>query len=85
MYPFPEHDLKEKMERYHALHEVVWVQEEPINMGPWFYMESRIRPLIGDLPLRYVGRPERSSPAEGTHLAFQEEQERIIKEACTPV
>lgn len=85
LYPFPEHDLKEKMERYPALHEVVWVQEEPINMGPWFYMESRIRPLIGDLPLRYVGRPERSSPAEGTHLAFQEEQERIIKEACTPV
>jgi len=41
LYPFPERELKEKINRFPALSEVVWVQEEPANMGPWAYMELR--------------------------------------------
>jgi len=42
-----------------------------------------LKNLIGELPLRYVGRPERSSPAEGAHIAYKEEQERIIQQALS--
>ncbi len=51
-------------------------------MGAWFYMEPRLRELTsGDLPVRYVGRPERASPAEGSADLHAEEQARIIAAA----
>jgi 2-oxoglutarate dehydrogenase E1 component len=64
------------------LHEVVWAQEEPRNMGAWSYMEPRLRELLpGGVTLRYVGRPERASPAEGYPAAHAAEQQRIVEEA----
>jgi len=61
---------------------VIWCQEEPRNMGAWTYVESRLRQLFGDgVTLRYVGRPDRASPAEGYPAAHAHEQERIVREA----
>ena len=67
---------------YPSLAEVVWVQEEPRNMGAWNYLESRMRAILPqNVNLKYVGRPERASPAEGYPAAHTAEQKRIVEEA----
>ena len=51
-------------------------------MGAWAYMGPRLRDLIEDeLPVRYIGRPERSSPAEGSPYRHAEEQAAIVRAA----
>jgi 2-oxoglutarate dehydrogenase complex dehydrogenase (E1) component-like enzyme len=68
--------------RYPALEELVWVQEEPRNMGAWNYLASKLRELAPpDVEVGYVGRPERASPAEGYPAAHSAEQARIIRQA----
>lgn len=82
LYPFPEEELKDVISRYGRVKEMVWVQEEPQNMGAWTYMEPRLRALTdGRVPVRFIGRPERSSPAEGLPDVHNIEQDRIIREA----
>jgi len=62
----------------------VWVQEEPKNMGAWTFVSPRLRASTGNqLTVRYLGRPERASPAEGYHQAHTEEQGRIVSEVLT--
>ncbi|RXJ00319.1 2-oxoglutarate dehydrogenase E1 component [Anaerobacillus alkaliphilus] len=81
LYPFPKEKVKEVMLRFPALEEVVWVQEEPQNMGAWSYMNLKIRSVAPEhLKIKYVGRPYRSSPAEGDPTAHKVEQKRIIAE-----
>ncbi|MCS6879889.1 MAG: 2-oxoglutarate dehydrogenase E1 component [Oscillochloridaceae bacterium] len=83
LYPFPEEQLKSALERYPQVQEVVWLQEEPQNMGAWSYIAPKLRALLPPtLPLRYVGRPESASPAEGIHSAHVVEQQRILREAA---
>ena len=81
LYPFPAVEVAAVIAEYPALEEVVWTQEEPRNMGAWHFVERRLRDLVGDLPLRYVGRPERASPAEGFADVHEREQKRIVAEA----
>ncbi len=82
LYPFPEQQLQAVIASYPWLHEVVWLQEEPRNMGAWSYMEPRLRALIGDrVPLRYIGRPEHASTAEGQADAHALAQARIVEAA----
>lgn len=80
LYPFPERSLRGLITGSAKLREIVWVQEEPRNMGAWGYMEPRLRELT-ELPVRYIGRPERSSPAEGSPDAHKAEQQRILRSA----
>ena len=64
------------------LTEIVWAQEEPRNMGAWFYVAPRLAPLVPPgASLEYVGRPDRASPAEGYPDAHSAEQARIVQEA----
>src|SRR5881296_3485725 len=82
MYPFPAPDLEELIGRYPRLTEIVWVQEEPRNMGPQKFMLPLLRELVGaDVTIRDIGRPEHSSPAEGYPAAHQAEQARIVAAA----
>jgi 2-oxoglutarate dehydrogenase E1 component len=81
LYPFPEAELTQLLEKYHRASEVVWVQEEPRNMGAWPFLQ-RVR-LPADL--RYIGRPESASPAEGWMESHLAEQRRIISEALQGV
>jgi 2-oxoglutarate dehydrogenase E1 component len=68
--------------RYPEADEIVWVQEEPRNMGPWTYIEPKLREIAPpQSEVTYVGRPERASPAEGYPAAHAAEQNRIIREA----
>ena len=85
LYPWPHEALVRIVDSYPAWEEVVWAQEEPKNMGAWTYVAPRLRATIGNAPLiRYVGRPERASPAEGYGAAHSAEQKRIIAEVLAP-
>jgi 2-oxoglutarate dehydrogenase E1 component len=79
LYPFPADELTALLAR-HPRAEVVWVQEEPRNMGAWSFIATRLREISGETP-RYIGRPERASPAEGFAADHEREQNRIIAEA----
>lgn len=82
LYPYPEDGLRAVLGRYPALREVVWAQEEPMNMGAWGFVRERLRSLLPPtVELRYVGRPDRASPAEGYPSAHASEQARIVGEA----
>ncbi|HEY3060293.1 MAG TPA: 2-oxoglutarate dehydrogenase E1 component [Chloroflexota bacterium] len=81
LYPLPADELTAALERYHNVHEVIWLQEEPRTMGAWPFLAPRLAALVGErAKLRYVGRPERASPAEGWAEAHAAEQRRIISE-----
>ena len=84
LYTFPWNELREVLPRYGKATDLMWVQEEPLNMGAWRYLEAKLRELLSEghpMELHYVGRPERASPAEGYPAAHLAEQGRIIREA----
>ena len=82
LYPFPTSEIAELIKRYPKVAEIVWVQEEPRNMGPQKFMKPQLRELVGpDVAVRDIGRPERSSPAEGYPAAHAAEQARIVTAA----
>jgi 2-oxoglutarate dehydrogenase E1 component len=85
LYPWPGDALASLVDAYPNVEEVVWAQEEPKNMGAWSYVAPQLRVATGNmLTIRYVGRPERASPAEGYKEAHDAEQKRIVQEALTP-
>ena len=80
--PFPAEALQKTLANYAGAREVVWVQEEPLNMGAWGYMAPQLADLTGTrFELNVIARPARSSPATGFSDLFQFEQERIIEDA----
>ena len=82
LYSFPEMELRHTFEKYAGLKELVWAQEEPRNMGAWYYLEDRLKAILPQgVALSYAGRPERASPAEGYPAAHLAEQKRIVAEA----
>jgi len=82
LYPFPGTEIGEYARRYPNLKEVVWVQEEPRNMGARKFVLPKIREVLPpSVTLTDVSRPERSSPAEGYPAAHKAEQERIVAAA----
>ena len=82
LYPFPKEALEGLLERYPKLERLIWVQEEPLNMGAWNYLRPRLRQLTEErYPLQYVGRPESSSPAEGSSTAYRGNQQALIEQA----
>jgi 2-oxoglutarate dehydrogenase E1 component len=82
--PWPK-DLSKIVDMYPNVEEVVWAQEEPKNMGAWTYVQPRLRASIGTMPmLRYIGRPERSSPAEGHNADHVAMQAKIVADVLTP-
>jgi 2-oxoglutarate decarboxylase len=82
LYTFPAPEMREILSRYSAMTELVWAQEEPRNMGAWRYVEEKIRDVMpAGVKLRYAGRPERASPAEGYPQAHATEQKRIVADA----
>ncbi|MBA3968664.1 MAG: 2-oxoglutarate dehydrogenase E1 component, partial [Gemmatimonadetes bacterium] len=82
LYPFPADALSEMIASFPALQEILWVQEEPRNMGAWSFVDPHLRTLAGDrLQIGYAGRPERASPAVGSSERHKLEQERIVAQA----
>jgi 2-oxoglutarate dehydrogenase E1 component len=82
LYPFPGDEIAAVIDGFPNLREIVWAQEEPRNMGAWTYAAPRLVQIArGRFPLRYAGRPERASPAEGHASRHVAEQNRIVHEA----
>jgi 2-oxoglutarate decarboxylase len=82
LYPFPERQILELMGRYPNLNEILWVQEEPRNMGARAHMFPRLMQIMPqEMHFGYVGRPERASPGEGYPAAHIDEQNRIVTTA----
>ena len=82
LYPFPEGDVRELIASYPNLEEVLWVQEEPRNLGARAHMFPRLMQILPDeLEFGYVGRPERASSGEGYPAAHTAEQNRILATA----
>ena len=77
LYPFPLDHLMDVLDKYAQADETLWVQEEPRNMGAWLFIERQLR---GKRNLRYAGRPEAASPAEGWADAHNAEQRRIVNQ-----
>jgi 2-oxoglutarate dehydrogenase E1 component len=82
LYPFPEVALRVALGGYSQLEEVVWLQEEPENMGAWEFARPLLEALIGDRwPLRYIGRARTASPSEGSATWHQLNQKALVEQA----
>ncbi len=81
-YPFPKRQIADELNRFANAMDIVWVQEEPENMGGWCFMESRLLKLLAaGRRLRYAGRAPSASPATGSHTIHQMEQRQLLKDA----
>jgi 2-oxoglutarate dehydrogenase E1 component len=79
LYPWPEEALADVLSRYPLASEVVWVQEEPENMGAWSYVHGRLHRLLRDrYDLSHVSRAESASPATGSAAVHQLENEDLL-------
>jgi 2-oxoglutarate dehydrogenase E1 component len=81
LYPFPKVALGEVVEAYRSAQDIVWLQEEPENMGAWEFMRPLLEEMIGDRPLRYIGRARSSSPSEGSAAWHQLNQKALVEQA----
>jgi 2-oxoglutarate dehydrogenase E1 component len=82
LYPFPGTALHEVLTQYTSVRDVVWLQEEPENVGAWEFMRPRLDELIADrCPLRYVGRTRSASPSEGSAAWHQLNQKALVEQA----
>ncbi|MBX3027895.1 2-oxoglutarate dehydrogenase E1 component [bacterium] len=81
LYPFPAAEIAAALAPFGAASEVCWAQEEAWNMGAWHFVHQRLLPLIGERPLRYIGRDEAASPATGSYKIHQAEQADIVDRA----
>ena len=78
LYPLPEAGIESALARFPNASDVVWAQEEPINMGPWWYIAQKLPPLLGRRTLRYAGRDDAASPAAGSYALHQREQSALL-------
>ena len=83
LYPFPEPELQKELDRHAEAREIVWVQEEPANMGAMFYVMPRLRRVSSGRPVFSVKRSASPSPATGSAKAHEMEQKTLITLAFT--
>ena len=82
LYPWPKDGLEAVLAHYPAAEEVVWLQEEPENMGAWNFAHSRLHRLLrGTHSLRHVSRAESASPASGSAALHRLELEDLMVRA----
>jgi 2-oxoglutarate dehydrogenase E1 component len=81
MYPFSD-ALAKELRPYDPGTPIRWVQEEPRNMGAWYFINTRVEEMIGDRhPLSVASRAESASPATGSHSAHELEQRMLMDDA----
>ena len=82
LYPTRASEILEILAPYENTTDLVWCQEEPWNMGAWYYVRARVPDVIeGHFRLRCVARPESASPATGSHAAHKLEQQLLMEAA----
>ncbi len=85
LYPWPRKSLFQQLNRYPNA-EIVWVQEEPANMGAWFFVYPRLLAMFDKFGGKnkrptYIGRTAAASPATGFAKVHKQEQDEIIERA----
>jgi len=83
MYPFPEQEVIAEFDRHGKHADIVWVQEEPANMGAMFNMLPRLKRIAGERPVLSVKRSSSPSPATGSTKAHEVEQKTLLTLAFT--
>jgi len=85
LYPLPRTEITAALESHPNAREVIWVQEEPRNMGPFFYVVPRLEQLVEarGLRLRSIKRSASASPATGSAKAHELEQKTLLSLAFT--
>ncbi len=83
MYPFPEAQLVAAIGQHPAATDIVWVQEEPANMGALWYVLPRLRRISGERPVFSIKRSASASPATGSAKAHEMEQKTLLTLAFT--
>jgi 2-oxoglutarate dehydrogenase E1 component len=78
LYPWPEAEIQAAIDQHMGAHEIVWVQEEPGNMGPLSYVMPRLKRIVGHRALTSVKRTSSASPATGSAKAHDIEEKAII-------
>jgi 2-oxoglutarate dehydrogenase E1 component len=78
LYPWPEAELSSELQRHSNAQEIVWVQEEPANMGALWFVKPRLKRIAGDRPVLSVKRSAAASPATGSGKAHEMEQKTLI-------
>ena len=81
LYPVPMRDLRAMLEGYPSAQEIVWVQEEPENMGAWDFIRPHLTEVAGGRPVRHIARPRNASPAEGSAARHGRHQQGLIEAA----
>jgi len=82
LYPFPHKALTAEFKRLPNMTEVLWCQDEPQNMGSWFYVQHHLLEAMSDVQkLSYAGRPASASPAVGYYAKHIEQQKALIDAA----
>jgi 2-oxoglutarate dehydrogenase E1 component len=82
LYPLHSEPFEAVFSGYPNLEEIVWLQEEPENMGAWRHLSVRLGEIINERwPLRYMGRPASASPAEGSASWHAINQRAIVEGA----
>ncbi len=82
LYPWPFDDVAAALDRYSNAREIVWLQEEPENMGPWNSVKGRLYEAHGDThSIRRVSRTESGSPATGSSKIHAQEQDELLNRA----
>lgn len=81
LYPFPSQKISDIIAKFPNAKEIVWVQEEPKNQGPWKYVLEYLLDLADGKKIKYVGRPEMSSTSEGDMDSHKIAQAKVIDEA----
>ncbi len=85
LYPFAHKSFQAELQKYDNVTELVWVQDEPQNQGPWFYVQHHLYENMNDgQKLGYAGRPASASPAVGYMAKHQEQQRALIEQAFAP-
>jgi len=83
LYPFPEDEVVAEFDRHGKHADIVWVQEEPANMGALFNILTRLKRIAGDRPVLSVKRSSSPSPATGSAKAHEVEQKTLLTLAFT--
>jgi 2-oxoglutarate dehydrogenase E1 component len=78
MYPWPEEELQSALDQHPHAQEIIWVQEEPANMGAFSYVMPLLRRMAGDRAVLSVKRSASATPATGSAKAHEIEEKTLI-------
>ena len=85
LYPVPMRDLRGTLDAYPSAESVVWVQEEPENMGAWEFIRTHLQEIAGGRQVSHIARPRSASPAEGSAARHAINQQTLVNEALAGI